>query len=65
MFSASDNTKQLFGSKRPSPLDVTRGGRKTDLFTSKGDAIKGEIENRPSKGECRGECSALGDRMIK
>ena len=60
MFSASDSTKQLFGSKRPSPLDVTRGGRKTDLPTSKGD-----IHNRPSKGECRDECSAMGDRMIK
>ena len=65
MFSASDNNKQLFGSKRPSPLDLARGGSKVDLFTSKGGAMKGEIQTRPQKGECHSECSALGDRLTK
>ena len=65
MFSSSNNSKQLFGSKRPSPLDVVRGGSKSDILTGKGGAIKGEIHNRSQKGECQRECSVLGDRLIK
>ena len=59
MFSPSNSLK------RPSPLDVSRCPSRPGILTGKGGAMKGEIAERPSKGECQRESSILGDRLIK